>query len=908
MPPRPPSPGPAPRPKRPARGTRGTVRGAGTLLTSTVVIFFAIASVANAASFYGLGTLGGGTSDTRVEGMTEDGSKLVGRITSPGGSLTAPIVYGEQTLLLEAGQSAAAGTTGSNTGIDRVVSANGTKHFSVGHSLTSGGVRVWFEAYDIASDTVLSTNTVPSHPTPSFDMLARGVGRNRRILFQATHSSSSTTQAAFYDVDTGLFTNLSMEIASDIDAAGRRIVGRSAPNGSGDVQAVVWDEVYGSTALGTLEGAGSSQALGVSPSGRIIVGSSESTNVAAGQQEPFRWHADLGMRRLVPIQDGGARGEALAASDANEVVGSYFVGGAPPQTRAFIWTPTTGRIDLANYLSNQVGLGDSIAGWTLTEATQISADGRIIAGQGRNPFGNPTAWIVDLDGAQRAEVRMRSADPTNSPVLWDFYLQCGDVPIEELYFGAIMPASFGPSDTFNFADCDDDTVDPASLYCTNSATLGPNVSPASSFIRAPYSEPSSLPEFRNDALYFHLVGQGGSQNETLCEPGDAEVALGSLEIDSGTPGLTRSALDGLHGHSPSGPLADEEVVFVHQPLSPAISIRLQPSLDDVNGTRWIVILESDVALHSLSFGLIAPPSTQSIEFGGCDTEPPMPGGFNERICPANPDLGQNVDPAGSRTIGPSGNFSGTGLRTDTLYAYVEGKLSGPTSLPALNVAGKPTPLGVLQLGSPPPLDFAFMASINFDNVQQLPLFFADIGPWTDPDGNDVTAYSVTSGSIVDPLPGDDSDGDFLEDSVDLCPFVPSPFGLADAGTLAQYQGATQIIAPTVNDGIGDECQCGNSSQDGVVESVDLGALQMALLLPGTAGEFFEPYKCNAVGPVDNASIDPETGLTHDCNIADLYALLRARNASAPLVPAPGTYPAPGSLVQCPDMYAPPQSP
>lgn len=51
--------------------------------------------------------------------------------------------------------------------------------------------------------------------------------------------------------------------------------------------------------------------------------------------------------------------------------------GSAGQT-AFIWTPTIGVRDLQDYLQNDVGVG--LAGWTLTAATGLSAEGTVIIG------------------------------------------------------------------------------------------------------------------------------------------------------------------------------------------------------------------------------------------------------------------------------------------------------------------------------------------------------------------------------------------------------------------------------------------------------------------------------------------------------------------------------------------------
>jgi hypothetical protein len=40
------------------------------------------------------------------------------------------------------------------------------------------------------------------------------------------------------------------------------------------------------------------------------------------------------------------------------------------------------------------GGATGLTGWTLTQASAISADGRVIVGYGRNPAGNTEAWIA----------------------------------------------------------------------------------------------------------------------------------------------------------------------------------------------------------------------------------------------------------------------------------------------------------------------------------------------------------------------------------------------------------------------------------------------------------------------------------------------------------------------------------
>lgn len=68
-----------------------------------------------------------------------------------------------------------------------------------------------------------------------------------------------------------------------------------------------------------------------------------------------------------------------------------------------------------------------------------------------------------------------------------------------------------------------------------------------------------------------------------------------------------------------------------------------------------------------------------------------------------------------------------------------------------------------------------------------------------------------------PVPTGDFDGDAIEDALDNCPLLANPTQL-DAGG----------IGAPVADGVGDACQCGDASGDGVVDILDLGAISNCL--------------------------------------------------------------------------------
>lgn len=112
---------------------------------------------------------------------------------------------------------------------------------------------------------------------------------------------------------------------------------------------------------------------GTGPGGNFLY------NLTNGVQKSF-----AGAGTIMDVSDNG-RGVGVALGQ----------NGAPAS--ALYWDDgLNAPLDMKVYLENQLGLGDALQGWTLTTASAISADGRIITGSGINPQGQGQAWIADL--------------------------------------------------------------------------------------------------------------------------------------------------------------------------------------------------------------------------------------------------------------------------------------------------------------------------------------------------------------------------------------------------------------------------------------------------------------------------------------------------------------------------------
>ena len=131
-----------------------------------------------------------------------------------------------------------------------------------------------------------------------------------------------------------------------------------------------------------------------------------------------------------------------------------------------------------------------------------------------------------------------------------------------------------------------------------------------------------------------------------------------------------------------------------------------------------------------------------------------------------------------------------------------------------------------------------------------------------PGGFGFSDYAVR----FEPQPGlgTDGDADTFVDCLDNCP---------------HFTNTSQTDAD--QDGIGNDCTCGDGDDSGTLEAMDAEAVQEALAFGGALLSPAGQAKCSVTGAVDGADGDGD-GLRDDCNIADVAVVKRiAAGATVP---------------------------
>jgi uncharacterized membrane protein len=97
-----------------------------------------------------------------------------------------------------------------------------------------------------------------------------------------------------------------------------------------------------------------------------------------------------------------ADGSIIVGAGTTNIADFEIVGGGATVNSddAFIWDAAHGMRNLQTLLESDPTAGPALAGWTLTSATSISADGLTVVGIGKDPQGNKQGWIAHLNGLE----------------------------------------------------------------------------------------------------------------------------------------------------------------------------------------------------------------------------------------------------------------------------------------------------------------------------------------------------------------------------------------------------------------------------------------------------------------------------------------------------------------------------
>jgi hypothetical protein len=339
--------------------------------------------------------------------------------------------------------------------------------------------------------------------------------------------------------------------------------------------------------------------------------------------------------------------------------------------------------------------------------------------------------------------------------------------------------------------------------------------------------------FPDDILLLSLFGSSAAGG-LLCQANSGPVALGALHVTGLGDSVPTLTTDGLDAFTPplamlvdagSAGIPFPQIQTITGPANPDLILEVSPALDDLAGFRRSqVTLQSQFLVHKVAFGLrgFAGVALGRMLFGACTL--PVSGDPNGRrncnVAPPDPDLGPGVSPAAAFTFsaGPNPLSPSFVLQGDTLYVALEGQLDqGFFDDPSLNNAGQKMLLGVVEyaVADSNPRPFP---TLTFEGAAQL---LGGFDPIVRSDGSSIPAGNVQLVSTGD---GDeDDDNDQIGDESDNCPKFANPDQLDGGG-----------IRTAAGDGIGNPCQCGDFSGEGIVGTpgqqagVDVDGCQAAL--------------------------------------------------------------------------------
>jgi len=340
------------------------------------------------AWFRGLGTLHASNPGSAAWGISSDGKTVVGQVVTdlgpqafywraadgmvgigdlPGGPFTslASATNSDGTVIVGFGKSAA---SGNNYEAFRWSAAQG---FTPLGDLP--GSDFMSQAYSVSADG----NTVV------------GIGRSL-AGFEAFRWTPATGMVGMGGLPGPILSSSAQAVSPD----GSIIVGYAWADVG--YEAWRWTAATGLVSLGELPGGAHFGVANAMSSDGFVVAGQSSSALSGNGGEAFRYEAPFGMQPLGDLP-GGTYQSVILASDAG---GTVMVGQSDSDTGqvAVVWDSVNGLRRLQDVLQQSISGGDvgTLDGWTLTNATAISADGKYMCGIGINPLGQTEAWAARM--------------------------------------------------------------------------------------------------------------------------------------------------------------------------------------------------------------------------------------------------------------------------------------------------------------------------------------------------------------------------------------------------------------------------------------------------------------------------------------------------------------------------------
>jgi uncharacterized membrane protein len=365
---------------------------------------FLLAMPATAAPFFqGLGDLPGGSRESVANGISADGSTVVG--SSVSGFLPGQPDFFQREAFRWTASSGMVGLGdlpgGTFASIARGVSADGSVVVGEGRSaVIQGGLsQQYTEAFRwTASGGMVGLGNMTA-PGGSLGSVARGVSADGSVVVGQGVSVFGGFEAFRWTVSGGMvgLGSLNPPFGRDpfgsgafaVSPDGGVVVGVSEPSPASGLivaEAFRWTGTGGMVGLGDMPSGGgfTTDARAVSADGSVVVGRTGS--------KAFRWTAAEGVVGLFDLPPGFVADANAVSADGRVIVGSF----GSSDFDAFIWDADKGMRLLVDVLRDDYGL--AVDGFQrLSSATGISADGKVIVGTGlTSSSGRQEAFIANL--------------------------------------------------------------------------------------------------------------------------------------------------------------------------------------------------------------------------------------------------------------------------------------------------------------------------------------------------------------------------------------------------------------------------------------------------------------------------------------------------------------------------------